>query len=273
MLHSSPLGKKTTYSDKYNSNLLHPIARIPQDNKIAMFGYDLWHLYELSWLNSWGMPLVATGNIVYSSDSPNLVESKSLKLYLNSFNNSKFSSAQSIETTIENDLSNILMTKILVRVFDLDSTNSIVRPDGCCIDNLELQIEDFNFDSRLKVLQEMIASEAIVSEKLHSNLLRSNCPITNQPDWGSIAVEYTGRKLSREHLLRYILFYRNHNDFHENCVENIYSELMTWCQPSSLKVYANYTRRGGIDINPYRSSKKDFCLEQVVLVKDRLVRQ
>ncbi len=270
---SSLLGQKTIYSDIYNPNLLHPIERISQYDKNSMFGYDLWHLYELSWLASNGMPQVAVGNILYLSESPKLVESKSLKLYLNSFNNSRFISRQSVVDTIKNDLSNILETKIWVEIFDVNLEATITTSSGISIDNIQFEVEKFDFDSRQNYLSQCITGDEIISEKLYSNLLRSNCPITNQPDWGTITIEYSGKQLSREQLLRYILSYRMHNDFHEHCVENIYCELMEYCRPLQLKVYAHYTRRGGIDINPYRSSKIDFNPESVISSMDRFIRQ
>ncbi len=268
---SSLLGKKTIYSDIYNSNLLYPINRIAQNRKIAMFGYDLWHAYELSWLDLNCMPQVAVGNILYLSESSKLIESKSLKLYLNSFNNSKFVSKQSVINTITQDLSNALETDIFVELFDLNSRFNITTPNGICLDNIQLKIDNFDFNSRQKYL--CVTGNEILSEKLYSNLLRSNCPITNQPDWGTLIIEYRGRQLSHEQFLRYILSFRNHNDFHENCIENIYYELMNYCSPIQLKVYANYTRRGGIDINPYRSSELDFDLSKVLSSKNRFCRQ
>lgn len=270
---SSLLGKKTIYSDTYNPSLLYPIDRIAQNDKISMFGYDLWHLYELSWLNSNGMPQVAVGNILYMSDSPKIIESKSLKLYLNSFNNSKFVSRESVVETICRDLSNVLETKVWVEIFDINSHYKITSPGGICIDDIDIEVGSFDFCERGRFLSEAIVGDEIIYERLYSNLLRSNCPVTNQPDWGTISIEYSGKQLSREQLLRYILSYRQHNDFHETCVENIYYELMYFCKPLQLKVYGNYTRRGGIDINPYRSSVCDFDVALPLSTMDRLIRQ
>lgn len=270
---SSLLGKKTIYSDIYNPGLLYPIERIAQNDKISMFGYDLWHLYELGWLNSNGMPQVGVGNVLYLSDSPKIIESKSLKLYLNSFNNSKFVSRKSVIETISNDLSNVLETKVWVKISDINSQWKIISPSGICIDDIDIEVDDFDFNNRQSFLSNTIADGEIISEKLYSNLLRSNCPVTNQPDWGTISIEYRGNQLSHEQLLRYIISYRQHNDFHENCVENIYCELMDFCKPLQLKVYANYTRRGGIDINPYRSNTFDFDIEEVLSFSNRFIRQ
>lgn len=270
----SPLGKNTTYSDIYNPSLLHPIDRILYHHQDSIFGYDLWHLYELSWLNSNGIPQVAIGNILYNSNSPKLIESKSLKLYLNSFNNSRFSHIEDVIEIIKNDLCNILETQVWVKIFDLNNIESnIIFPNGLSIDNCSIEIDKFDFDMRHKYLSQAIVGNTIISEKLYSNLLRSNCPITNQPDWGTIIIEYIGCKLSHEKLLGYILSYRMHNDFHEDCIEKIYIELLEYCKLEQLTVYAKYTRRGGIDINPYRSSRMDFDPEIIVSSIDRFIRQ
>ena len=267
------LGQKTIYRDIYNPNLLDPIERISQVSKNSMFGYDLWHIYELSWLDLNGMPQVALGNILYLSESPKLIESKSLKLYLNSFNNSKFSSKQAVIDTIKTDLSTILETEIWIEIFNINIQCEITTLSGICLDNLQLKVDKFDFDNRNQYLSKLILSNEITSEKFYSNLLRSNCPITNQPDWATITIEYHGKQLSQEQLLRYILSYRMHNDFHEHCIENIYYELMSYCKPLKLKVYGNYTRRGGIDINPYRSNQMDFDPEKIISSIDRLIRQ
>jgi 7-cyano-7-deazaguanine reductase len=272
-IQSSQLGKKTNYSDKYDRTILYPISRKSQDNAVQMHGYDLWNMYELSWLNPNGKPEVAIGNIIYDASSSKLIESKSLKLYLNSFNNSKFNNIQSLAEIIEKDLSNALETRVLAKLWKLNSDLEvkIANPEGLCIDDLDISIESFNFENRHNLINNLILSNTIVSETLYSNLLRSNCPITNQPDWGTLTIKYTGKQISKTKLLEYILAYRNHNDFHEHCVENIFTELMTNCNPSKLIVYANYTRRGGIDINPYRSSHENQDLEKIIL--NRLVRQ
>ncbi len=274
-IESSQLGKKANYLDKYDPTILYPISRKPQDNARQMHGYDLWNLYELSWLNRKGKPEVAIGNIIYDSSSKKLIESKSLKLYLNSFNNSKFESIESLTEIMEQDLSYALETKVLAKLWKLNNGLKVefTNPQGFCIDYLDISIESFDFEKRHSLIKELIISNTIVSETLHSNLLRSNCPITNQPDWGTLTIQYTGKQISQIKLLEYILSYRNHNDFHEHCVENIFTELMTHCNPSTLIVYANYTRRGGIDINPYRSNHKNPNLKTIILNRQRLVRQ
>jgi 7-cyano-7-deazaguanine reductase len=270
---SSQLGKKTTYFDKYNPNLLYPISRIPQENSVKMYGYDLWHLYELSWLNPNGKPEVAIGNIAYDASSKKLIESKSLKLYLNSFNNSVFNGSISIQNTIEKDLSEALESPVKAKLWGLNEKTEIIFPEGICIDDYDIEIESYDFDHRTGVLSDLIEGDTEVYESLYSNLLRSNCPITGQPDWGTVMIDYQGKKMSHKKLLQYIICYRNHNDFHEHCVESIFSEIMMHCRPSKLKVYAQYTRRGGIDINPYRSTEMDFSIEEVVNNRTRLIRQ
>ena len=270
----SQLGKKTTYINKYNQTLLYPISRIPQDIQIAMHGFDLWNMYELSWLNSKGKPEIAVGQLIYDASSKKLVESKSLKLYLNSFNNSNFASLEEVKSTITNDLSHILDTQVIVKISKLEEKQNIfVQPQGICIDDIDIEILSFEFENRKEILTKLIDSHEIISETLYSNLLRSNCPITSQPDWGTIVIEYTGKKISKLQLLSYILSYRNHNEFHEHCVESIYSEIIRYCEPSKLTVYANYTRRGGIDINPYRSTQKNFDLQNALIHHKRLLRQ
>lgn len=272
-IESSQLGKKTAYFDKYNPNLLYPISRIPQENSVKMYGYDLWHLYELSWLNPKGKPEVAIGNIAYDASSKKLIESKSLKLYLNSFNNSVFDDFTSVQNTIEKDLSNALEIPVMAKLWGLNENARIVSPEGVCIDNYDVEIESYDFDHRAGVLSDLVEGDTEVYESLYSNLLRSNCPITGQPDWGTVMVDYRGRKISHKKLLQYIIYYRNHNDFHEHCVESIFSEILMHCRPSKLRVYAQYTRRGGIDINPYRSTEMDFSMDEVVNDRTRLIRQ
>lgn len=270
-IENSLLGKRVTYVDKYNASLLYPIFRIPQANKVSMYGYDLWNLYELSWLNHNGKPQVAIGTLVYSASSPKLIESKSLKLYLNSFNNSQFESFAHVKEVIENDVSKAISSKVIVSLQGLKSNVNLKNPDGICLDDIEINVEKFDFENRLEFLQNIQQTNQNIHEIVFSNLLRSNCPITGQPDWGTITIEYSGHKICHKNLLRYILSYRNHNDFHEHCVESIFSEIMTFLKPKTLKVYANYTRRGGIDINPYRFHENDFRMNEIFC--NRLIRQ
>ncbi len=218
-------------------------------------GCDIWTLYELSWLNSKGLPQVAIGEVAIPATSANLIESKSFKLYLNSFNQTQFENWQQVEECLRKDLSNCAGEEVEVAVKTLsDYTGErIVSMKGDCIDDQDIEITSYKFDETL--LAEA-AEDVIVSETLHSHLLKSNCLITNQPDWGSVEIDYRGRKINREALLRYIVSFREHNEFHEQCVERIFTDITRYCQPEQLTVVARYTRRGGLDINPYRSTQQ-----------------
>lgn len=253
------LGQKTEYRNQYDASLLQPVPRSLNRDDLALGetlpfkGSDIWTLYELSWLNSNGLPQVAVGEVSIPATSPNLIESKSFKLYLNSFNQTKFDSWDQVRETLEKDLSECAGGKVTVEVNPVTrySQQPIVNLEGECIDEQEITISDYQFNPEL--LKGSI-SEETVSETLHSHLLKSNCLITNQPDWGSVEICYTGKKINREALLRYIVSFREHNEFHEQCVERIFTDIQKYCQPDSLTVLARYTRRGGLDINPYRSS-------------------
>ncbi|MDV5171725.1 NADPH-dependent 7-cyano-7-deazaguanine reductase QueF [Photobacterium rosenbergii] len=253
------LGKTTEYKDQYDPSLLQPVPRslnrddLSLGDTLPFTGYDIWTLYELSWLNKKGLPQVAIGEVRLPADSPNLIESKSFKLYLNSFNQTKFDSWQQIADTLQKDLSECAGADVDVTVQPLSDFDDqpIANFFGECIDDQDIEITDYEFDpSHL----EGAASEETVTEILHSHLLKSNCLITSQPDWGSVRISYTGQKIDREKLLRYLISFRNHNEFHEQCVERIFTDIMKYCKPELLTVYARYTRRGGLDINPYRTN-------------------
>lgn len=255
------LGQKTEYKQSYAPELLQAIPRSLNRNDLKLAlnaplpftGYDIWTLYELSWLNDKGMPQVAIGEVRLPASSPNLIESKSFKLYLNSFNQTRFSSWQVVVDTLAKDLSASAGAEVDVTISPLNEFNqaSIVAIGGENIDDQDIEISNYQFDPNL--LSNALGGE-IVTETLSSDLLKSNCLITNQPDWGSVRISYTGKKINREKLLRYIISFREHNEFHEQCVERIFTDIMTYCQPSLLTVYARYTRRGGLDINPYRTN-------------------
>ena len=252
------LGKVSTYSNQYDATLLQGVPRslnrdelsLDQEN-LPFVGYDLWNLYELSWLNAKGKPIVATGQIQVPFDSDNLIESKSFKLYLNSLNQTQFNSPEDVKRTLEKDLTRCAKKKVMVSLqTDLENfLDKLGSFDGTCIDHLDIQIDSYQFSSAF--LEDISGSE-IVTETLYSHLLKSNCLITNQPDWGSIAISYTGKKLDQEKLLRYLISFREHNEFHEQCVERIYCDLMKFAEIETLCVDARYTRRGGLDINPLR---------------------
>ena len=254
------LGKTTNYNSGYRPDLLQGVPRSLNRSELDLnahnlpfVGYDLWNLYELSWLNPKGKPVVATGVVKIPFDSQNLVESKSFKLYLNSLNQWQFSSVEEVKNTLERDLARCVNKPVFVFLHtDLDNfKDQLGTFDGICIDHLDIEIKNNEFST--KHLENISGSER-VTETLYSHLLKSNCLITNQPDWGSVSISYTGKKLNQEKLLRYIISFRNHNEFHEQCVERIYCDLMKFAEIETLCVDARYTRRGGLDINPLRSS-------------------
>ena len=254
------LGQNTEYKSQYDASLLQPVPRRLNREGLGIVeqqpfnqGADVWTCYELSWLNSNGLPQVAIADVEIDFKSENLIESKSFKLYLNSFNQTKFASIEEVEQTITRDLSQCASGQVSVKIHKLaDYTNQpIVNFSGECIDEQEIQIESYIFSNQHL---ENVAEDEIVEETLVSHLLKSNCLITSQPDWGSVQIHYVGKRLNREKLLRYLVSFREHNEFHEQCVERIFTDLMQFAKPEKLTVYARYTRRGGLDINPFRSN-------------------
>ncbi|MDW6003377.1 NADPH-dependent 7-cyano-7-deazaguanine reductase QueF [Vibrio mangrovi] len=254
------LGQNTQYSSHYDPSLLQAVPRSLNRDDLQLSaplpfqGCDLWTLYELSWLNSKGLPQVAIGYVSIPATSPNLIESKSFKLYLNSYNQTKFTDWQEVQSRLSADLSDCAGEEVTVNLRHVaDFTHQhIVTMEGECIDEQEIEIEQYAFNA---AYLEQATGENFVDETLHSHLLKSNCLITSQPDWGSVEIHYRGKQINREALLRYLVSFREHNEFHEQCVERIFTDLMKYCQPQSLTVYARYTRRGGLDINPYRSTE------------------
>lgn len=269
------LGKKTAYIDSYDATLLQAVPRslnreplgLTPDN-LPFHGADIWTLYELSWLNSRGLPQVAVGEVRISSDSANLIESKSFKLYLNSFNQTRFDNWEQVNHVLSRDLSQCAQGKVNVTLFRLDQLEgqSIGAFAGECIDDQPIEIDNYQFDDKL-LCHGVTDTKLLVKEQLVSHLLKSNCLITNQPDWGSVQISYQGPKINREALLRYLVSFRHHNEFHEQCVERIFNDIQSYCHPTHLTVYARYTRRGGLDINPYRTN------EAFRPTVERLVRQ
>ncbi|CZF78037.1 NADPH-dependent 7-cyano-7-deazaguanine reductase QueF [Grimontia marina] len=253
------LGQKTDYQEHYAPELLQPVPRslnrddLDLGDSLPFTGYDIWTLYELSWLNKKGLPQVAIGEVRLPATTPNLIESKSFKLYLNSFNQTKFESWQEVVDALAKDLSACAGADVDVTLSPLEEfTNTpVIAFGGENIDEQDIEIDNYEFDSSLL---EGAADGPEVTETLNSNLLKSNCLITSQPDWGSVRIAYKGKRINREKLLRYIVSFRRHNEFHEQCVERIFTDLMKYCQPELLTVYARYTRRGGLDINPYRTN-------------------
>ena len=259
-LKSLKLGQKTEYASQYDRTLLQPVPRaLNRDglgitqNQPFTIGADIWTAYEISWLNEKGLPQVAIADIYLDYQSQNLIESKSFKLYLNSFNQSKFADFNTVQQTMQHDLSECAQGDVKVRLNPVAVYDSqkIDHLQGDCIDEQDIEITSYEFNADW--LKDCVSNE-IVEEKLISHLLKSNCLITNQPDWGTLHIHYIGKKIDHEKLLRYVVSFRQHNEFHEQCVERIFCDLMHYAKPEKLTVYARYTRRGGLDINPFRSN-------------------
>ncbi|TKB43523.1 NADPH-dependent 7-cyano-7-deazaguanine reductase QueF [Thalassotalea mangrovi] len=256
------LGKETEYRNQYDASLLQGVPRSLNRDSLAIdqmslpfFGEDVWYGFELSWLNQKGLPQVAVAEFRFPSTSTNIVESKSFKLYLNSFNQTKFAGWDDVVSTLQQDLSRVCEGDASVALFDVEHCPALAlakTEDYQRIDDQDIEISDYQFSR--DILSGAVADTSIVSEKLVSHLLKSNCLITNQPDWASLYIDYRGPKIDREKLLRYLVSFRQHNEFHEQCVERIFVDLMKFCQCEQLTVYARYTRRGGLDINPFRST-------------------
>jgi 7-cyano-7-deazaguanine reductase len=259
------LGKTTAYSEHYDANLLQAVPRILSRDtinlptKLPFTGIDIWNAYELSWLNSKGKPIVAILQCDVPIESENLIESKSFKLYLNSFNQTRFSSESEVLAHLQRDLSACAGLPVTLSLTQASRFAASIIGDlpaklddnyPCVLlDDLDIAINDYELSpSRLST------DSHKTSETLISHLLKSNCLITNQPDWGSVLIKYSGNKIDRESLLCYLISFRQHNEFHEQCVERIFNDILTVCRPEKLTVYARYTRRGGLDINPFRSN-------------------
>ncbi len=256
----SPLGKSSAYVATYSPEQLFPIPRAPKWAELGLTaetlpygGVDIWNCYELSWLLPSGKPVVAIGEFSIPADSPNIIESKSFKLYLNSLNQSVFESRQALVDVMVRDLSAAAGKPVGVRLRTLDEVaeEGIAALDGLCIDDLDVTIEDYD-SPRPELLRSDSGRQ--VEERVYSHLLKSNCPVTGQPDWGTVVIEYRGAALDHGSLLAYLVSFRQHADFHEQCVERIFLDLQRVLRPDRLSVHARYVRRGGLDINPYRST-------------------
>ena len=259
-LNALKLGQQTKYSEKYDRTLLQPVPRRLNRDQLNItatqpftIGADIWTAYEISWLNPKGVPQVAIADVSIDFRSENLIESKSFKLYLNSFNQTTFTDFADVQQTLQRDLQDCAQGEVNVRLNSLAdySAQPIVALSGDCIDAQDIEVRDYAFNA---ALLNHCTGEHLVEETLVSHLLKSNCLITQQPDWGSLQIHYVGKQINREQLLRYIISFRQHNEFHEQCVERIFCNLMQYAKPEKLTVYARYTRRGGLDINPYRSN-------------------
>ncbi len=269
-LNELTLGKATNYCSEYNPELLQAVPRslnrdgldISAEN-LPFLGEDVWYGYELSWLNSRGKPIVAVAEFRFSCLSDNIVESKSFKLYLNSFNQSRFSSWEAVAQCMEKDLSNTCGSQASVELFPVDNcpalniNHQIFSGKVTCIDDIDIEVNNYQLAPKLLFNDKSLERKNVVNENLVSHLLKSNCLITNQPDWASIYIQYSGKEILQKSLLAYLISFRQHNEFHEQCVERIYCDLKKYCQIDELTVFARYTRRGGLDINPYRSNKNN----------------
>ena len=258
VLHS-PLGKETVYANQYDSSLLYPIerdinwkARGVDRTTLPFFGEDIWNSYEISWLNAKGKPIVALAEFHIPATSSHIIESKSFKLYLNSYNLTRFDNAAQVVAQMEKDLSKAAGGDVRVLLTSPQDAVAVETFIGECIDELDIEVSHYEPAPEL-----LSAKGEVVSEMLVSHLLKSNCPVTGQPDWASVQITYTGAKIDHEGLLGYLISYREHGDFHEQCVETIFMDIWQQCKPEQLSVYARYVRRGGLDINPFRSSKDE----------------
>ena len=255
----SPLGKPTTYDGDYDPTLLYSIPRESTREKFGLgktlpfFGVDIWNAYELSWLNNRGKPQVGILTLTVSADSKNIVESKSLKLYLNSLSQTHLKNKNDLIGLLRKDLSDAFGSFVSITITPQDAFQNLIMEDleGLLLDRLDIDADEYSPNpSLLRTDKE----QPPVEEKLVSHLLRTNCPVTGQPDWASIQIEYDGFAINQEYLLKYIISYRTHNGFHEQCIEQIFLDILRECKPSRLAVYGRFTRRGGIDINPWRAN-------------------
>jgi len=256
---ASPLGKQSAYQTQYDPSLLFPIARQGKRDELGIsgtlpfFGVDIWNAYEISWLNLRGKPQVAIASITVPADSANIIESKSFKLYLNSFNQTKLANVDALLELLRADLSAGFGAPVQIKLITQEAFGNakIIEMDGILLDRLDIEIDQYTPDPTQLAADQQ---QPPVEEVLISHLLKSNCLVTGQPDWGSVQIHYVGAQINQENLLRYLIGFREHNEFHEQCVERIFIDVMRQCKPQKLSVYARYTRRGGLDINPWRSN-------------------
>ena len=274
-----PLGKEVSYPQGYDASLLFPMPRVDARRTLGLAslpslakaagdlpfqGFDLWNAYELSWLNAKGLPKVALLRLKVPCTSTYIIESKSFKLYLNSFNQTRFETVHHVFDHLRRDLAQASGAELELELVGSDqfSNENIVEFAGVDLDKLDVEIDCYQPDAAILKLKQaaldkghqLTGEGSSVSEKVFSRLLKSNCPVTAQPDWACIEIEYTGPAIDHTSLLKYIVSYRMHNGFHEHCVEKIFVDILKQCAPSSLSVYARYTRRGGLDINPWRAT-------------------
>lgn len=267
-LNDTPLGRTSAFIDQYTPSLLCPVPRwdaresldldsaAEGEPRLPFHGQDIWNAYELSWLNARGKPVVAMAELVVPCISPNIIESKSLKLYLNSFANTRFASREAVINAIAGDLAQVAGAPVDVRVMSLeDAARAALWDDhGDVVDHLDVAFEDFEYRPELLLTEQGPERNGV----LVSHLLRSHCPVTNQPDWATVQVRYTGAEISPASFLRYVVSLRNHQGFHEQIIEQMFVDLKRQCAPRHLSVYGRFTRRGGLDINPFRSDYEDL---------------
>jgi 7-cyano-7-deazaguanine reductase len=257
---NAPLGKEVVYPTTYNPELLYPISRsvnrklLNFSGTIPFMGADIWNAYELSWLGPRGKPEVAIAQFQIPANSTYIIESKSFKLYLNSLNYAKFSDISEVKAALEKDLSKVIGAQIKVSLLTPTDWDKREQPPllGKYMDRLDIEIDPSKSPDASILKADFSAGQ--VEETLYTNLLRSNCPVTGQPDWGTLIIQYKGPQIDEASLLSYIIAFRNHQEFHEHCVEKIFCDVKTYCQSTELSVYARYTRRGGLDINPFRTN-------------------
>ena len=255
----SPLGKQVSYDGGYDPSLLFPIARQSMREELGIgvtmpfFGIDIWNAYEVSWLNLRGKPQVAIVAVTVPADSPNIIESKSFKLYMNAISQTRLAGVDALRELLHADLSVGFGASVQVALTTQEafSTIKLESLEGLLLDRLDVDVEEYAPNpSLLKATR----NEPPVEEKLVSHLLRTNCPVTSQPDWASVQIHYIGDPINQEGLLKYLISFRNHSGFHEQCIERIFMDILQQCKPQKLAVYGRYTRRGGLDINPWRSN-------------------
>jgi 7-cyano-7-deazaguanine reductase len=269
---SLELGKHSSYVNQYDASKLFPIERQEKrleigidEEKLPFYGHDIWNHYEVSCLNLKGKPMVFVAMIRYDCHSPCIIESKSMKLYFNTFNNSRFENTQTLAEVIQKDISSRVKAEAVVTLHPLHEANffqNIADFNGRCLDDLDISLDKFELNPSV-----LKTTSQIVEEKIFSHLLKSNCLVTHQPDWGSVFIHYQGPKIIDESLLEYIVSFRDHNEFHEQCIERIFVDIMRHCKPTTLTVYGRYTRRGGLDINPIRSTEKDIKAPLLRLIR------
>lgn len=254
--HQVELGREISYPQSYDASFLQPIVRSKArealwgNNVLEFNGVDVWTAYELSWLNTNGVPQVAIAEFDFPAESTNIVESKSFKYYLNSFNQMRYANRELLADVLKKDLSACVNDDVDVRIFTPDDFSTIDLITGMCVDHIDIVANVYEPNPALL----KYSAKDVEHVQLYSHLLKSNCPVTGQPDWATVWIEYSGKEIIPSSFLQYVISYRGHQDFHESCVEAFYKDIMVQCEPTFLSVFARYTRRGGLDINPFRTS-------------------